>query len=147
MLRLERSYLPNNQCTLGKLTLPCGWSCLTLERPWLNNQTSISCIPEGVYTLRQRFSPVVQRTTRNEFTEGWQVEHIPGRSFIMLHPGNWACDTHGCILPGQGLGFSADKGLMVTQSRNTFHALMERLTDQKEWLLQISTQSGGRYDR
>ena len=146
MLILNRAYLPDQSCTLGRLTLPCGWSCLTLENPWCHNQPEISCIPEGLYQLGQRTSPIVRRTSANEFTQGWQIENVAGRSFIMLHPGNWSCDTQGCILPGQSFFLTADKGLMVTNSRHTFRELMQRLSQQERWQLQITQQPGGRHD-
>ncbi|HNP20299.1 MAG TPA: DUF5675 family protein [Fulvivirga sp.] len=28
------------------------------------------------------------------------LNNVPGRSYVLLHPGNYPCDTEGCLLPG-----------------------------------------------
>lgn len=142
MLKLERSYLPDNSCTLGKLTLPCGFECFTLEPPSLQNKTNVSCIPEGVYCLRLRNSPIVERTSKGEFKKGWEVCNVAGRTFIMIHVGNWVHNTDGCILVGDTLNFS-NMGFMVTNSVMTFKKLMKQLEAKPEWLIQISNKVQG----
>ena len=67
--------------------------CVTLERPWLNNQRSISCIPAGSYICRRVKSP--------KFGDTFEVTSVPGRSEILLHKGNLLADTHGCIILGE----------------------------------------------
>lgn len=137
MIKLERAYLPDCSATFGKLTIN-DWSCYTLENPWKNNQRNISCIPEGMYPLKTRESPIVQRTSGGSFRIGWEVSRVPGRSFIMFHPGNWAKDTDGCILVGQSFSWSSQYGPMVTNSRNTFVRFMEKLEGQNEWSIKIA---------
>ena len=66
---------------------------LTLERPWRDNQRSISCIPRGRYTAKRHISP--------KFGETFWLQDVPGRSEILLHKGNLADDSHGCILVGE----------------------------------------------
>lgn len=143
IIKLERSYAPDDSCTLGRLTMPCGYACLTIERPWLDNKTNVSCIPEGAYSLSLRQSSVVNRTSGGEFTSGWEVRDVAGRTYIMLHPGNWAKDTNGCILPGDSLASHPEHGLMVTNSRKTFRNLMGKLEAKGEWTLQVTTKRGG----
>jgi hypothetical protein len=143
LIEIKRSYMPDGSCVIGKLTLPDGWSCFTMERPWLNNQPSISCIPEGLYSMGMRSSSVVTRTSQSEFIEGWEIQGVVGRSYIMIHPGNWAHNSEGCILPGDGIGFGGDGGLMVKDSRSTFRELMRRLAKRDRWLLQVTTMEGG----
>lgn len=143
IIKLERSYAPDDSCTIGKLTLPCGYTCLTIERPWLDNMINASCIPEGVYSLSQRQSGVVKRTTGGEFTSGWEVCDVVGRAYIMIHPGNWAKDTEGCILPGQSFASHPEHGLMVTDSRKTYRNLMSKLEARDKWTLQITNKRGG----
>ena len=66
--------------------------CHTIELPWRDNHQKVSCIPAGTYTLVQRFS----------FRFGWhlQVQHVPGRSMILIHPANNAMrELQGCIAP------------------------------------------------
>lgn len=65
---------------------------VTLERPWLNNESGKSCIPVGTYTCRRVNSP--------HFGNTFDVE-VPGRSLIRFHKGNLDDDSHGCILVGE----------------------------------------------
>lgn len=89
-LELHRHYAP--EATHGVLLLngrPC---CFVLELPWLANQNSISCIPEGVYPLQQRYSP--------RFKEHLELLNVHGRSAILIHPANNAQrDLKGCLAP------------------------------------------------
>lgn len=135
-IRLQRfCYAPVG--TFGRLNLPSGWGCYTVERPWVGNEPNRSCIPEGVYDLGlRRSSPVVERTTGGEFREGWEVRDVTGRTYIMLHPGNTLRDTEGCICPGRHLGYITDVWA-VTDSRVTFRRLMRELGQRGSWTLDI----------
>lgn len=142
-ITLERAYLPDRSATIGILTLPCGWNCYILERPWLCNSQNISCIPEGLYVLTQRSSAIVDRTTKGAHKIGWEVTQVTQRSHIMIHPGNWAKDSEGCLLPGNSISYTPNGGVMVANSVATFNQLMEKLSVADDWLLQITTKSGG----
>lgn len=135
-ITLERfAYSPVG--VFGLLTLDDGWSCYTVERPWEGNRPSVSCIPEGTYPLRKRESPIVHRTSGGQFGYGWEVCEVPGRSLIMLHPGNTMEDVEGCISPGKNLGYVSGVWA-VTNSRNTFEDLMHRLT-MEEYKIRITS--------
>jgi hypothetical protein len=83
--------------TFGKLSLPwCDVTCMTLELPWRDNASNISCIPEGIYDL----SPVHSRT----FGSILAVDGVPSRSLVRVHAGNHTGHTHGCILTGKRIG-------------------------------------------
>lgn len=72
------------------------FECYTIERPWLDNKTNISCIPNGSYKLAVTYS--------NRFKKNLiQVLDVPGRDGIRFHPGNSVEDSTGCILPCQEL--------------------------------------------
>jgi len=74
-----------------------GVTLYTVERPWLNNMPSVSCIPEGEY----RCAP------RHFFRGGYETIEIlgvPGRSHILFHKGNVASDVEGCVAVGSNLG-------------------------------------------
>ena len=135
MIILERAYLPDNSATLGKWTMS-GVTCYTMENPWKGNKVGESCIPEGVYRMALRESPIVERTSGGEYKEGWEILDVPGRSLIMVHPGNWEDDTQGCILPGKAF-FWDGNGPMVTHSRNTFSKIMGFLRARNEWEIDI----------
>jgi len=84
--------------TLGELFLNGERMCDTLENPWQDNQRNISCIPEGVYDVRLRLP-------RESATRDYMhllVKDVPNRDYILLHIGNTAKDTSGCILVGLG---------------------------------------------
>lgn len=63
---------------------------VTLELPWRDNASDVSCIPSGEYICRRIQSP--------KFGETFEVCDVPNRQHILLHRGNTIPDTHGCIL-------------------------------------------------
>ncbi len=79
--------------TLGRLSIDGEPVCHTLERPWLDNKRRVSCIPVGEYTGAVQHSPRFK---------AWLPEllDVPGRDQILIHAGNTADDTEGCILVG-----------------------------------------------
>ena len=100
---LKRTYYPEG--TNGILISNSKKISYSIELPWLNNQIRVSCIPEGKYELRKRFS---QRF-------GWHIElkDVEDRNLILLHPANYALkELKGCIAPvtqlsGPGLGLQS----------------------------------------
>lgn len=87
---LHRLYLP--EATHGILQHQGTTICFMLELPWTANQRSISCIPEGTYTIQRRYSP--------RFKEHFEVLEVPDRSAILIHPANHAQrDLRGCLAP------------------------------------------------
>ena len=141
MIALERfAYSPMG--TFGRLTIPNRLSCYTVERPWADNQPNVSCIPEGQYALRRRPSPVVERTTGALYRQGWEVCDVPGRSLIMIHPGNTIADVQGCIAVGNGLGW-VNGSWAVMSSLLTFKSLMAVLDGLDTWQININSIRAG----
>jgi hypothetical protein len=99
-LRLLRSYYPHG--TNGTLYLAGEKICCTIELPWKENQQRISCIPEGRYELKKRYTP--------RFGYHLLVRDVPGRSNILIHAFNNALEeSKGCIATvshctGEGVG-------------------------------------------
>jgi hypothetical protein len=83
---------------IGKLFLNGEWLCDTLELPYINNERSISCIPDGQYKVRLRTAK--ESATRNYLH--LLVEDVKDRKYILVHIGNFPKDTRGCILVGIG---------------------------------------------
>lgn len=137
---LERfAYSPHG--TFGRLTVG-DTTVFTVERPWLLNRARESCVPEGIYTLRMRHSPVVKRSSGGRYSEGWEVCDVPGRTFIMIHPGNNMYDVIGCIAVGTDLSWiqtSRSPGPVwaVSNSQGAFDEVMEALDAENEWELHI----------
>ena len=108
VLLLTRIYFPEG--TNGKLECNGKLICNTIELPWKMNETKVSCIPEGKYFIRQRYSRKFQ----------WHLEviDVKDRSFILFHPANNALkELNGCIAPvtklsGPGLGLMSRKAFI-----------------------------------
>jgi hypothetical protein len=102
------------------------FKCQTLELPWKDNKPNESCIPSGSYDVKIRLSP--------KYGQIYWVTEVPGRSFILIHSGNWAGDrgkgykTHvnGCILLGKNRGLLQGQ-LAVLNSRITIKRFMLKL--------------------
>ena len=105
VLRLSRTYFPEG--TNGKLECEGKFICNTIELPWKNNETKVSCIPEGKYFIKKRYS--------NKFKWHLEVTNVANRSLILFHPANNALkELNGCIAPvtklsGPGLGLMSLK--------------------------------------
>jgi hypothetical protein len=111
-IQLLRQY--HDTGTNGELFLDGRKIGNTIELPWINNQRRISCIPEGRYRLRKRYTAHF----------GWHclVQHVANREGILIHAFNNAlAESKGCIGPvtsieGPGMGSSsrmALKGFMA----------------------------------
>lgn len=123
----------NENQTLGILTL---WDdndfpyyeCRTLELPDKDNQKRISCIPEGVYTVKKRFS--------EKYKNHFHIQDVPNRDWILIHPANYVRQLLGCIAVGESHTDIDGDGLRdVTHSKRT----LERLLDEcdNEFQLEI----------
>ncbi|HKB43232.1 MAG TPA: DUF5675 family protein [Chitinophagaceae bacterium] len=106
-LELIRTYYPNG--TNGDLLLNGDKICSTIELPWKENKPQVSCIPEGKYELKKRYTP--------RFGNHFILMNVPNRSFILLHAANDALkEMRGCIAPdsfltGEGKGTQARAAL------------------------------------
>ena len=115
LIRMEMTPLH----TVGALSIDGRPVCWTMEQPWRDNMTNKSCIPAGLYDFRGR-----------DRWSGWQkhgrtieIINVPDRSAILIHPGNWARDTKGCIVPGMVVGDSRETRA-VLQSAVAFRKIM-----------------------
>ena len=122
VLELTRTYFPYG--TNGKLECEGKLICNTIELPWKNNETRVSCIPEGKYFIRKRYS--------QKFKWHLEVLDVENRSFILFHPANNALkELNGCIAPvtklsGPGLG------LMSRKAFERLKTLVYQALDNKE---------------
>jgi hypothetical protein len=97
-----------------------GYSCDTLELPWLDNKKRISCIPEGEYDVIKHVSP--------KFGECFWILDVPERSEILVHKGNYNRDTLGCVLVGKSLiDIDGDGNRDATNSSATMKELLKIL--------------------
>jgi hypothetical protein len=108
--------------TLGELTLYKNeqkiFSCKTLELPWKNNTKQESCIPTGKYNVIPRESA--------KYKKHYHVQDVTGRSWILIHPGNYYHQLLGCILVGNAhVDIDKDGYKDVTSARITLDKLLE----------------------
>ena len=121
-LQLKRTYFPEG--TNGILTCEGKIICLTIELPWKNNEKRVSCIPEGKYFLRKRYSA--------KFKWHLEVIGVKNRTLILFHSANNAQkELNGCIAPvtkfsGPGLG------LQSLQALNKLKKMVYKSLDKKE---------------
>lgn len=111
ILFLTRTYFPEG--TNGVLRFEGKIICETIELPWKNNLTGLSCIPEGKYVLRKRFS----------LKYNWHIElvNVSHRRLILIHPANYALkELKDCIalvlkISGPGIGIHSKKATKKLQ--------------------------------
>lgn len=104
--------------------------CVTLERPWLNNIRSVSCIPEGFYLCERVQSP--------KFGDTFEIKNVPGRSHILFHKGNLSDDTHGCPLVGEQYEPLGEENAILASGK-AFTEFKERTKGINSFLLQIES--------
>ena len=119
---LSRSYFPNG--TNGKLESDGKFICYTIELPWKENETKVSCIPEGEYVIRKRYS--------RKYKWHLEVMDVPSRKGILLHPANNAqSELKGCIAPVSKLS-GAGLGLMSRKAFVRLKKLVDKALDNRE---------------
>ena len=134
ILELKRSYLDNG--TFGKLSHRGIPIMHTVERPWLSNQRSISCIPAGVYKLKRYTSTNYPSAFYLENTDlGVSLRGKTQRTAILIHVANFVKDVEGCIGPGMELHPTT---WGVSQSRVAMGELNKLIKEGEEWELVIT---------
>jgi len=96
---------------------------LSLENPWLDNKTNVSCIPSGDYKCLPFNSPTHGKT--------FIVTDVPGRTFILFHRGNTHLHTAGCVLIGEQFEY-LDGIPAITHSRKGWDEFWSRAKDLTE---------------
>lgn len=135
MLTVNTFFNPNG--TVGQIQAQ-GLECWTIERPWLNNEPGVSCVPAGVYQLEWH------EPTSVSLPDGWTgtwamvneslgVSHFPtpgvARNVCLFgHIANYPEDVQGCVGFGDN-HIIHDSRLMVTSSRATTTRVLEYIRD------------------
>lgn len=107
---LIRSYLQDR--TIGKMG-----RFFTLEKPWLDNKPSQSCIPEGTY---QVFRDKIGRF------QYYRIENVQGRTHIEFHGGIYPSHTEGCVL----IGTAHDKNYNLTGSKDALANMLDNFGEE-----------------
>ena len=104
----------------------------TVERPWQDNKPFVSCIPDGTYPMRRHDSPKFGKNT-------WEIFGVPGRTYILIHIGNWSRDVVGCVALGSSVfgdlsGVSASRKAIDKFYEMTAGKTVEEITIETEVL-------------
>lgn len=131
-MRLELKRIAKREdYTIGRLYVDGEYFCDTLEDKVrdLTRETKVygkTAIPEGTYEVTLRVqSPRFSQKKQYDFCKGYlpRLLGVPSFEGVLIHVGNTAADTEGCILVGK----NTVKG-MVTDSSATFRKLYSRLS-------------------
>ncbi|MFN7014152.1 MAG: DUF5675 family protein [Bacteroidia bacterium] len=131
VLVLNRTYFPKG--TNGVLVCDGEFVCHTIELPWLQNTVRVSCIPEGKYFIKMRYSKKYR----------WHLEvlAVKGRSAILFHPANDAQrELQGCIAPVMRLS-GVGQGLESRRAFDKLKRLVYQATVRHESVLLIIQKS------
>lgn len=102
----------------GTLDTDNGFSCITLERHDIY-------IPVGTYHITIYDSP--------EHGNIPLLLHVPGRSMIEIHEGNFEYNSKGCILVGKSrTDIDGDGYDDIGQSRDTLKQLVKLIKDSQD---------------
>lgn len=136
MITLLRISSPaqKSDVTLGYLILPSGAILATLELPDRHNQRSVSCIPTGLYDLAY-----LEASASGKYKRVYHVRDVPRRSGILIHNGNLASHTRGCILVGLRHGLLHGQQAVLA-SRLGMNKLRQELGQQSHRLLITTAQ-------
>jgi hypothetical protein len=114
--------------TIGTLFIDGLFFCYTIERPRADIGTPATllgpdgqnhpCIPAGVYQTKKVVYDHLNLLC-------FELQNVPGRTSILIHPANFASQLLGCIAPGQTNGVDT-----VGQSDNAYVQLMGKTANQ-----------------
>jgi hypothetical protein len=118
-LRLMRDqYKPDS--TVGRLLVDGTFECFTLEDGIRTNKVhGRTAIPPGTYRVTVTPSPRFRKDLP-------RLHDVPNFQGVLIHPGNTAADTEGCILVGAQWRPGAEA---IGQSRVAFAALFAKIQD------------------
>lgn len=122
---------PNDGGTFGQLWFESSpdkkwW---TVEKPWKNNEPSVSCIPPGIYKLRLGTFMAGGGYKDLEFV------HVPGRENIEIHRANKHTELKGCIAPGRVISLDTQ---MVGESRLALDEILSFIVDDSDLWIDIT---------
>ncbi|SFU77068.1 hypothetical protein SAMN05216480_12312 [Pustulibacterium marinum] len=96
-----------------------------LELPWLQNQPEVSCIPAKTYKVKRRWSKT--------FGDHFHITDVEGRTWILIHIGNYHTEIKGCVLVGLEHDYvNKDNIIDVKDSGKAMKWLLENMPEEFE---------------
>lgn len=107
------------------------FTAISLERGWRNNESNVSCVPEGTYPVVLEYSPRFKQDL-------WELKEVPNRTECKFHSSNFWHQLNGCIALGvQAIDINKDQYKDVTRSKISMGLFHEVLRGQTEVTLTI----------
>ena len=127
-------FIHSDKSEIGLLYIDGKFQNFTIERPWLDNQRSVSCIPEGKYMLGLREDPTPLTMQYREIYDFFQwhlwIKDVKDRSGIYMHHGNYPKDILGCVAVAATYDINTPD--FIGNSRKTYSKLYQKLKPQIE---------------
>ena len=116
---LQRRYEPLQTIGIFKMWNDDGekvFESYSMELPWKDNKSFISCIPEGSYKCEITSSPT--------YGVVFEVKGVKDRSHVLIHPLNYVTQSEACIGLGKKLvDLNNDNLNDISDSRKTVQEL------------------------
>ena len=133
MIRLRLKRFPSGAVqTLGRIEILDATGKVvsekhSLELAWKNNESRVSCIPNGIYWCEK--VKANDPNTRIKYEHLW-IKDVPDRGGIKIHKGNFYNQILGCVLPGESLADINGDGVMdVVNSTQALNDMLYLLPD------------------
>lgn len=91
---LRRPSTPDG--TPGQYVSDSGLTLATIERPWLDNKSNVSCPPAGKYLALWQWS-------NKHSCNLYHLQGVPNRTNIEIHSANVYQQLLGCLAPGSAI--------------------------------------------
>lgn len=120
-------FSPQDHSSLGAFFIDQHFQCYMLE-PETEER-----IPGGIYEVGLRNEGPAYEYWKSEMMEAekglpW-IKNVPGRNYILIHPGNYVNQSDGCILTGTLCNNNIDETGKVTHSRSAFSRIIRPIQD------------------
>ena len=136
LLKLDRQETSAN-ATRGVLTISGkagSWYVLEPAGPDSTEEGSDQRIPAGNYRVAPYSSP--------KYPNVFELKDVPGRTYILIHPGNFHSNTEGCLMPGK-VKMMDGADLAVGSSRDAFKEIKDHLSGAKRITIEITNSIAG----
>ncbi|MGR5150171.1 DUF5675 family protein [Photobacterium alginatilyticum] len=123
------------ETTLGKLTIEGkskSWFVLEPSGPDSIAEGSDKRIKSGTYTVMPYSSP--------KYPNVYELQNVPGRSYILIHSGNYHKDTLGCLMPGKTWGCVSEKHYYVGNSKAALKEISAEISQYQYIQIRITNQ-------
>lgn len=125
-------YDDDGHATLGKILIDGALECYSLEDTHRAEKVKGETrIPAGAYRLElkgpSRFDDKASRELGAEHIGMIRLVDVPGFTEILIHWGNYAKDTEGCVLTGQNPAKDGQGHNVVWNSMDAYKALYRKV--------------------